>query len=154
MTPPRLAVLTDFPVVIRAASGITPTATNETIDRTYTGFLQLGKSSRVLDAVGAVAPAIPGNFIEYTITYKNIATANVAGNPNLTATNVVITEDGTPAPGNTNNWASFCDYVLNSALDPGGSIGGNAVGATVLTDTIATVQPQATGTFKFTVRIR
>ncbi len=150
--PVGVGVLTGFPSIIRAASGITPAAQNETIDRLYTGFLQLNKTQRVLDAPnGSVAQPIPGNYIEYTITYLNVATANVAGNPNLTATNVVITENGSAG---TNNWASFCDYVLNSAVDPGGVIGGNAAGSTALTDTIATVAPQATGTFKFTIRIR
>jgi hypothetical protein len=144
-------VLTGFNNVIRAASGITPAATNDTIDRLYTGFLQLDKTVRVLDALGAVAQPVPGNFIEYTIAYKNVASANVAGNPNLTATNVVITENGSAG---TNNWASFTDYVLNSALDPGGTIGGNSAGSTVLTDTIVSVAPQGTGTFKFTVKIR
>jgi len=145
-------VLTGFDNVIRAASGITPAATNDTIDRAYTGFLSLGKSSRVLDAPnGSVAQPVPGNYIEYTITYQNIASANVAGNPNLTATNVVVTENGSAG---TNNWASFTDYVLNSAVDPGGVIAGNSAGSTTLTDTIASVAPQASGTFKFTVKIR
>ena len=145
-------VLTGFANVIRAASGITPAATNDTIDRVYTGFLSLGKSSRVLDAPnGSVAQPVPGNYIEYTITYQNIASANVAGNPNLTASNVVITENGSAG---TNNWASFTDYVLNSAVDPGGVIAGNSAGSTNLTDTVATVAPQASGTFKFTVKIR
>lgn len=145
-------VLTGFDNVIRAASGITPGATNNTIDRLYTGFLSLNKTSRVLDAPGgSVAPAIPGNYIEYTIAYKNEATANVAGNPNLTANNVVITENGAAG---TNNWATYCTYVLNSAVDPGGTIGGNAAGSTSLTDTIVSVAPQATGSFKFVVRIK
>jgi hypothetical protein len=145
-------VLTGYPTIIRAASGITPAATNDTIDRTYTGFLRLDKSARVLDAPGGnVAPAIPGNYIEYTISYTNVAAADVPGNPNLTAKNVLITEDGGAG---TNNWASFTDYVLNSAVDPGGTIGGNAAGSTVLTDTVAQVSPQGTGTFKFVVKIR
>ncbi len=144
-------VLTGFGNTIRATSGLTPAATNDTVDRVYTGFLSLNKTSRVLDALGAVAQPVPGNFIEYTIAYKNEASANVAGNPNLTANNVVITENGAAG---TNNWATYCDYVLNSAVDAGGTIAGNAVGSTSLTDTIVTVAPQATGTFKFTVRIK
>jgi hypothetical protein len=150
--PSGVNVLTGFDTVIRAASGITPAAVNETIDRAYTGFLRLDKSVRVLDAPnGNVAQPIPGNYIEYTISYQNVASADVPGNPNLTAKNVIITEDGGAG---TNNWATFTDYVLNSAVDPGGTIGGNAAGSTVLTDTVATVLPQGTGSFKFTVRIR
>ena len=145
-------VLTGYDTIIRAASGITPAATNDTIDRTYTGFLRLDKTVRVLDAVGgSVAPAIPGNFIEYTITYTNVATAHVAGNPNLTATNVVITENGSLG---TNNWASFTDYVAGTAVDSGGTIDDTQGATGILKDTIASVAPAGTGTFKFVVKIR
>jgi hypothetical protein len=150
-------VLTGYATIIRAASGITPAATNDTIDRTYTGFLRLDKTVRVLDAPGgSVAQPVPGNYVEYTITYTNVASAAVAGNPNLTAQNVVITENGnlgTP-PGNTNNWASFTDYVAGTAVDAGGAVDTSQAATGVLKDTVAQVLPQGTGTFKFVVKIR
>ncbi|HEX8179802.1 MAG TPA: hypothetical protein VF525_09700 [Pyrinomonadaceae bacterium] len=151
-------VLTGFSTTIRAASGITPAATNDTIDRTYTGFLLLTKSVRILDAPNGnvLTDAIPGSYLEYSVVYKNIASAAVAGNPNLTANNVVITENGnlgSPA-GNTNNWASFTDYVTGTAVDPGGTIDVTQAASAILKDTIVQVLPQAQGTFKFTVKIR
>ncbi|MEJ1933001.1 hypothetical protein WDZ92_22580 [Nostoc sp. NIES-2111] len=113
-----------FPVPVTAfidtnANGLADdAATNITIDRVYTGFLQLFKQSRILQGTGPAVqgtdgtlstgekkPA-PGNIIEYVIQYKNISEAAPpapgAGNVTLNAGNVVITEDGTALP---NNWA-------------------------------------------------
>jgi hypothetical protein len=115
-------------------------ATNITIDRVYTGFLQLFKQSRILQGTGPAVqgtdgtlstaekfPA-PGNIIEYVIQYRNISTPLVGtDNVILRAGNVVITEDGTVLP---NNWARDNDsnsvidtsHVADSAEDPGGTI--------------------------------
>jgi len=100
---------------------------NISIDRVYTGFLQLLKESRVLLGTGPALPAgstdgtfsttakkpAPGNIIEYRITYKNISASQVGtGNVILNADKVVITEDGTQTP---NNWAK--DNDSNSQID-------------------------------------
>ncbi|MBE9004184.1 hypothetical protein IQ259_03850 [Fortiea sp. LEGE XX443] len=101
--------------------------TNITINRVYTGFLQLIKQSRVLQGDGPAVqgadgtlsttpktPA-PGNIIEYVIQYRNISEpqpANGSNNVILNAGNVVITEDGTVLP---NNWAR--DNDNNSVID-------------------------------------
>ncbi|HLO87460.1 MAG TPA: hypothetical protein VK203_20990 [Nostocaceae cyanobacterium] len=110
-----------FPVPITAfidanANGLVDDAAfNITIDRVYTGFLQLLKQSRILQGTGPAvqgtdgtlsttqkSPA-PGNIIEYVIQYKNISEpASGTNNVILNAGNVVITEDGTALP---NNWA-------------------------------------------------
>ncbi|MTJ48264.1 hypothetical protein [Dolichospermum sp. UHCC 0259] len=106
-------------------------ANNITIDRVYTGFLQLLKTSRLLQGTG---PAIngtdgtfstaqkrpqPGNIIEYRITYKNISTPVVGtGNVILNADKVVITENGVLAP---NNWAR--DNDLNQQIDTSNVVG-------------------------------
>jgi hypothetical protein len=101
-------------------------ATNISIDRVYTGFLQLLKESRVLQGTGpalsnnadgtfSVTPKkpAPGNIIEYRITYKNISSPQVGtGNVILSADKIVITEDGTQIP---NNWA--VDNDSNSQID-------------------------------------
>ncbi|MBD2450399.1 hypothetical protein H6G76_25235 [Nostoc sp. FACHB-152] len=117
--------------------------TNISIDRVYTGYLQLIKQSRILLGTGPAVqgtdgtlsttpkkPA-PGNIIEYVIQYKNISESQPAsGNNNviLNAGSVVITEDGTVAP---NNWAKDntptnnvidTSHVANSAQDSGGTI--------------------------------
>ncbi|MBN3911319.1 MAG: hypothetical protein HWQ35_33740 [Nostoc sp. NMS1] len=103
------------------------TATNISIDRVYTGFLQLLKESRVLQGTGPALPAgstdgtfsvtpkkpAPGNIIEYRISYKNISSPQVGtGNVILSADKIVITEDGTQTP---NNWAK--DNDSNSQID-------------------------------------
>ncbi|BAZ51462.1 hypothetical protein NIES4103_41110 [Nostoc sp. NIES-4103] len=116
-------------------------ATNITIDRVYTGFLQLLKQSRILQGTGPAVqgtdgtlsttpktPA-PGNIIEYVIQYKNISEpASGTNNVILNAGNVVITEDGTTLP---NNWAKDnaptngvidTSHVLGSAQGAGGTI--------------------------------
>ena len=116
-------------------------ATNISIDRVYTGFLQLLKESRVLQGTGPALPAgstdgtfsttgkkpAPGNIIEYRITYKNISSPQVGtGNIILSADKIVITEDGTQTP---NNWAKDNDNnsqidtsnVVSSAKDSGTS---------------------------------
>ncbi|BBD57417.1 hypothetical protein NIES2109_01830 [Nostoc sp. HK-01] len=117
-------------------------ATNITINRVYTGFLQLIKQSRVLKGTGPAVqgtdgtlsttpkkPA-PGNIIEYVIQYKNISEQQPASGSNnviLNASQVVITEDGTVTP---NNWAKDNDgnaaidtsHISGSAQDSGGTI--------------------------------
>jgi hypothetical protein len=123
----------------------TPNATNETIDRVYTGFLKMLKESRVLPGTGpapiaadvafstnAKTPA-PGNLIEYRITYTNISEAQAGtGNILLNANNVKVVEDGTlstAAADGKNNWALDNDgdgkidtsNVAGSAKDSGAS---------------------------------
>ncbi len=110
---------------------------NITIDKTFTGFLNMLKESKVLQGL-ATAPApqaadttfsttvktpAPGNIVVYRITYTNIADAAVAGQPDVTisAHNVVITEDGNVAP---NNWAANTTNVPSTAVD---SIGTNTI---------------------------
>ncbi|MEH2058587.1 MAG: hypothetical protein V7K97_21030 [Nostoc sp.] len=108
------------------------TATNISIDRVYTGFLQLVKESRVLQGSGpalsnsadgtfSVTPKkpAPGNIIEYQITYKNISAPQVGtGNVILNADKIVITEDGTQSP---NNWA--LDNDNNTQIDTSNIVG-------------------------------
>jgi hypothetical protein len=110
-----------FPVVINAVTGGTITGggsgttiavsggtSNKTIDRVYTGFIELVKKSKILKGTGpdvvsgdetlsvdAKTPA-PGNIIEYQITYKNISETPVGtGNTTLSANKLAIVEDGT-----------------------------------------------------------
>ena len=151
--PAGIAVLTGHEVVIRATSQATNTNTNDTIDRLYTGFLRLTKSYQVFNSTGVGGPsdAVPGADIEYTITYQNISTSGGTNNVTLTATSVVITEDGNLAP---NNWASTTTQVVGSASDSnGGTVSGDTAGSTVLTDSIATLPPGPARTFKFRRRI-
>jgi len=122
-----------------------------TINRVYTGFIETIKESRLLKGTGPnvlpgqetfsteVKTPSPGNIIEYRLTYSNFSTVGGPGNVTLTASNLVITEDGTTYdpvtnPGG-NNWALDTDnldeddnpttgidtsYMVGSAVDSTG----------------------------------
>lgn len=145
--PAGKTVLTGYDSIIRATSVSTPAANNKTIDRLYTGFVRLDKAFSVANGtgVGAATDAVPGAVITYTITYTNVSTSNGDANcVKLTASNVVITEDGLSAP---NNWGT---YTTNS---PAPSDSGTGVvvtvSATKYTDTIASLSAGASGVFTF-----
>ncbi len=161
--PTGKTVLTGYDTVLRATSANTNTQWNETIDRVYTGFIQLTKAATVSNAtgVGGATDPVPGAVITYTITYLNVSSAPAGsgvGNVTLTATNIVISEDGAAAP---NNWATYTTMVLgppagnNPADSNGGTIvDGSTNGAvtavtTFLKDTIASLAAQQSGTFTF-----
>lgn len=141
-----------FPVVVRSTSANTTTSFNETIDRLYTGFIRMDKTSTVINNTGngAATDAVPGAEIEYSITYRNIATTGGTGNSSLTASNLVITEDGTVAP---NNWGATTTHVSTPASSaPSDSRSGTIVlsnGDTKLVDTVPSIAPQTSGVFKF-----
>jgi hypothetical protein len=140
-------VLTGFDTVIRATSTVTPAANNRTINRLYTGFIRLDKGSSVSNStgVGGATDPVPGAVIAYTVTYTNISTSNGDANcVKLTASNLVITEDGSAAP---SNWGT----VTTNSGTPSDSGGGAVVtvSATKYTDTISLLAPGASGTFTF-----
>lgn len=76
------------------------TLKNVTIDRVYTGFLELVKTAQVVRGDGPEVsgnPA-PGNHVRYRVTYQNISetqTGSMQGNRLLTASDLAIIEDGT-----------------------------------------------------------
>ena len=140
-------VLTGFDTVLRATSGATPAANNQTIDRLYTGFVRLDKAYTVTNGtgVGGATDAVPGAVITYNITYTNVSTSNGDANcVKLTASNVVITEDGLAAP---NNWGTFTT-ATGTPSDSGSGVV-VTVSATKYTDTIASLAPGASGVFTF-----
>jgi hypothetical protein len=156
----------------------TESTSNATIDRVYTGFLRLFKEARVLDRNGnevqgfSTAPAtaniVPGNIIEYRITYTNISLppGSGSGSQTLSAANVVITEDGIAG---SNNWAE--DQNNDAVIDTQNVVGtttrtngtvtfaptGDVRGTTAATDVTryennlgaTTIVPAGTGTFTF-----
>jgi hypothetical protein len=147
-------ILTAYETVVRATSNNTPASFNETIDRLYTGFLRLDKTVTVTNGTGVGGPtdAVPGAVIEYVITYTNIVSSGGTGNATLTATNIVITEDGSAG---SNNWGTTTDQVVGSASDNGtGVITGDSAGSTILTDTIASLGAGQSGVFRFRRTIR
>jgi hypothetical protein len=152
--PVGVAVLAGYDTVIRVTSSFAAAATNDTVDRLYTGFIRSVKAQLITNSTGVGGPsdAVSGAVTRYSVTYTNITTAGGTGNVNLTASNVTITEDGNLAP---NNWAGRTNQVVGSAADTsGGAITGDAVGSGVLTVTISTLGPGASGTFSFSRRIR
>ncbi|HLL13976.1 MAG TPA: hypothetical protein VK388_02750 [Pyrinomonadaceae bacterium] len=152
-------ILTGFDSIIQATSGNTPANMNQTIDRFYTGFVRLDKTVTVVDASGNPSATIPGATIVYQITYTNIMTAPAAGSNSsaLTATNLVITEDGVPSGSNTNNWATYTTQVttpMPSISTAGGTVtdgAGAPVTSTtnVLKGNVPSLAPGETGTFLF-----
>jgi hypothetical protein len=145
--PSGKTVLTGYDTVIRVTSTNTPAANNKTIDRLYTGFVRLDKAFSVNNGtgVGAATDPVPGAVITYTITYTNVSTSNGDANcVKLTASNVVITEDGLSAP---NNWGT---YTTNSGSPSDSGTGAVVtVNATQYTDTIASLAPGASAAFIF-----
>jgi hypothetical protein len=145
--PAGQTVLTGFDSIIRATSVATPAAFNKTIDRLYTGFIRLDKASTVANAtgVGAATDPVPGAVITYNITYTNVSSSNGDANcVKLTASNLVITEDGLAAP---NNWGT---YTTNSGSPSDSGSGTVAtVSATKYTDTVASVAPGVSKVFTF-----
>ena len=140
-------VLTGFDTVLRATSGVTPAASNRTIDRLYTGFVRLVKSYTVSNStgVGGATDAVPGAVITYNIAYENISTSNGgAGCVRLTAQNLVITEDGLAAP---NNWGTYTTHT-GTPSDTGSGVV-VIVNATTYTDTVASIAPGVSAVFSF-----
>lgn len=145
--PSGVPVLTAFSTTIRATSTITPASNNRTIDRAYTGFIQLTKTATVANGtgVGGATDAVPGAVITYAITYANISSSNGDANcVKLTASNLVITEDGLLAP---NNWGSNTTNS-GSPTDSGSGVVAT-VSATKYTDTVASVAPGSSAVFTF-----
>ena len=145
--PAGQTVLSGYDTIIRVTSTITPAAFNKTIDRLYTGFVRLDKAYTVSNStgVGAATDPVPGAVITYTITYTNVSSSNGDANcVKLTASNVVITEDGTIAP---NNWGG----TTTNSGSPSDSGSGTVVtvSATKYTDTIASLAPGGSAVFTF-----
>jgi hypothetical protein len=152
--PAGISVLAGYGSVIRATSGITPQNFNETIDRLFTGFIRADKTVTVTNStgVGNATDAVPGAIIEYTINYSNVTATAGTNNADLTATNVVLTEDGNAAP---NNWASTTNHVVGSVIDSnGGAITGDTPGSSLITVTLPSLAPAQSGNFKFRRVIR
>jgi hypothetical protein len=166
--PVGTTVLSGYDTVVRATSSNTNTQWNETIDRTYTGFIRLVKTATVSNGtgVGGATDPVPGAVIIYAIAYDNVSSAQAGGGSGcvmLTASNIVISEDGGAG---TNNWSSTTTMVLGppAGLDPsdtnGGAItDGSTSGAVTavtnyLKDTVASLAPQQSGVFTFRRQIK
>ncbi|EGJ33271.1 MULTISPECIES: hypothetical protein [Moorena] len=155
------------------------TVFNITVDRVYTGYMQMVKEARILDTDGVTVieefttgtptgdpeegglteRAKPGQFIEYRITYTNISEPLVgAGNVILDANNFTITEDGEQAP---NNWVTVTTHeqgtepsqgtveYFNKTLSFGNSDPASGEEVTKYVNEVGTVAPGDNGSFVF-----
>jgi hypothetical protein len=148
--PSGLKILTGYNIIIRATSSVTPTATNETINRLYTGFIRIDKSATIINGSGDSTLAAPGTEIEFAIKYSNVTSGDGVGNSLLTAYHLVISENGNTAP---NNWGQTTEHVIGASDTQGGVIIGDRDGSTSLTDMITTLEPGHSGVFKFRRRV-
>jgi hypothetical protein len=98
--PSANVVLTAYPTIVRATSLNTTSATNDTIDRLYTGYLQLTNSQTVANATsrGTATEAVPGATVAYVVAYDNVTSSGGTNNSTITASNIVLIE---PVPANT-----------------------------------------------------
>ncbi|NEN99288.1 MAG: hypothetical protein F6K50_28530 [Moorea sp. SIO3I7] len=154
------------------------TVFNITVDRPYTGYMQMVQEARILDTDGVTViqdfsggdptgdqegtlaeRAKPGQFIEYRITYTNISEPLVgAGNVVLDAENFTITEDGTAAP---NNWVTVTTHeqgtdpsqgtveYFNNTLSFGNTDPASGEEVTRYVNEVGTVAPGDNGSFVF-----
>jgi hypothetical protein len=121
-------VLTGYPTLVRATSLNTPAANNETIDRLYTGYLQLDKSQTVANATGqgGATEAVPGATVAYMVAYDNVTSSGGTNNSTITASSIVLLD---PVPANTDfkvgsitsNPGTGITLVVTSYSNDGGS---------------------------------
>ncbi len=149
--PAGLKLLAGFDTVIRATSTVTPTATNDTIDRLYTGFIRLDRTATVVRPTAGAAVPASGAEIEFAVTYANVSSAAGVGNSLLTAHNLVISENGNSA---SNNWGATTEHVVGASDTQGGVIVGDRAGSTWLTDIVTTLEAGQTGVFKFKRKVK
>lgn len=152
---------------------------NLTINREYTGYIQLLKRSQILQGTSpdlvSTANAtldanpktpVPGNIILYQIGYTNISTppsAGISSSVLLNASNLVINENGAAAP---NTWAGFTTHqqaTTTSPVTPVQFFNGTTplgttdpVTGTAVTqylNNVGTIAAGGTGTFTFQRRV-
>lgn len=160
---------------ITATSSNDNTKTNVTIDEILVGgYVKLVKSFSV--AAGqpcatastwtpGAANVNPGDCIQYTVTYTNVAPSGGTNCITLNASGFVITEDGTASGGSgsttyTNNWAANTNGLYAAPVDSnGGTLGGynpgpGAAGSSKFTDTVGVLNAGGTGNVTFKVQVK
>jgi len=139
-------VLTPFSTVIRATSTVTAAASNNTIDRSYTGFVRLDKTATVANAIGVCGPrscSRSGNYIRGHLHERLQFRMVMRIASKLDGEQPVINEDGSAAP---NNWGTYTTNSGSPAIQSGVVA---TVNATTYTDTVASLAGGASATFTF-----
>jgi len=178
MTPPASATTfttyAPYGVAITATSTNDNTKTNITNDEFFVGgFVKMTKSVAVDSGVPCSTAATftvsttvnPGDCVQYTVVYLNVAPTGGTNDLTLNASTIVITEDGT-ASGTTdgvayaNNWAANTSGLFATPVDStGGTLAGfnpgpAAAGSSKFTDTVASLAAGASGNVIFKVQIK
>jgi hypothetical protein len=178
-TPP--ASVTTFNAFAGYGDAITATSTNDntktnaTVDEIIVGgYVMLAKSLSVASGQPCATASTwtpgsanvnPGDCIQYTITYTNVAPSGGTNNITLSASSFVITEDGAASGGSgsttyANSWAANTNGLYAAPVDSnGGTLGGynpgpGAAGSSKFTDTVGALTAGATGNCTFKVQVK
>ncbi|MDB5069487.1 MAG: hypothetical protein JWM87_598 [Candidatus Eremiobacteraeota bacterium] len=151
------------------------TKNNVTLDEIFVGgYVKLVKTLGVAAGQPCATATVftpgaanvnPGECVQYTVTYTNVAPAGGTNNITLNATSFVITEDGAASGGGgatayTNNWAANSNGLYAVPVDSsGGTLGGynpgpGAAGSSRFTDTVGPLNAGASGNCTFKVQIK
>jgi len=125
-----------FPVVLQAfvdsngnGSYDAGEATENTVDRVYTGYLKMTNLERILGTDGTTviqaygstltaANLLPGRYLEYQVTYQNISSSGGTNCKQINAGSVMLVRSGL---GGTSNWA--LDNDNNGIIDTSNVVG-------------------------------
>jgi hypothetical protein len=178
-TPPAGA--TTFNAFAGYGDAVTATSTNDvtksnvTIDEIFVGgYVKLTKALAVAAAQPCATATVftpgalnvnPGDCIQYTITYLNVAPSGGTNDITLNASAFVITEDGAISGGGggtayTNNWAANSNGLFATPVDSNSGVlagynpGPGAAGSSRFTDTIGALAAGATGNCTFKVQVK
>ena len=160
---------------VTATSTNDNTKTNVTIDEIFVGgYVKLTKALGVAAGQPCATATVftpgaanvnPGDCIQYTVTYLNVAPSGGTNDITLNASSFVITEDGAASGGGggtayTNNWAANSNGLYATPVDSnGGVLGGynpgpGAAGSSKFTDTVGALAAGATGNVTFKVQVQ
>lgn len=176
-TPPASATAfnayTPYGDAVTATSQNDNTKSNVTLDEAFVGgFVQMQKSVTVASGQPCASATTfsvsstvnPGDCMQYTIAYTNVAPSGGTGNATLNASSFVISEDGAATGGSgatafANTWATNTSGLYAAPVDSnggtlGGYSGGTAAGSTKFTDTIGALVAGATGNCTFKVQVK
>jgi hypothetical protein len=178
-TPPAGATtfnsFTGYGDAITATSTNDNTKNNVTIDEMFVGgYVKLQKSlsialgqpcatASVFTPSAGIGPK-PGDCLQYTIAYSNVAPSGGTNNITLNAASFVITEDGVASGGAgptayTNNWAAVTAGLYAAPTDTNGGVfsgynpGPGAAGSSKFIDTVGALAAGASGSCTFKAQV-
>ncbi|MFN7928220.1 MAG: hypothetical protein U0Y68_09765 [Blastocatellia bacterium] len=172
--PSSKTVLTGYATTIRATSGNTISATNDTINRTYTGYTQVVNAGTVSNStgIGGSTDAVPGAEVAYTATFQNVTTSGGTNNATINSSSIILigaipsytdfkvsSAASSPPGGVTVAYAYSNDggstYTYTPASGGGSAPSGYDRNVTHVRYTLTgNVTPGSSGTIGMTVRIR